>query len=164
MHPIKKEIQAVFGNRLRIRVSGILIENEQVLMVKHNHIGTEGYLWAAPGGGLKYAESAHEGLQREFREETGLEIFIQRFLFVNEYLEPPLHAIELFFEVKQVAGTLQKGADPEMPQDAQMIQEVRFLSIEEIQQENLSNLHQVFRNIPKISFILKKKGYYYSNN
>lgn len=162
MNAPEKEIEQTFGRRLRLRVCGILIENDKVLMIKHTNIGKNKYLWAPPGGGQQYNESAEEGLKREFREETGLEISVQRFLFVNEYLEPPLHAIELFFEVKRISGTLQKGNDPEVSQEAQMIQEVKFLDIQEIQHENTSNLHQVFRNIAKISFILKKKGYYYS--
>jgi 8-oxo-dGTP diphosphatase len=160
----EQEIQKTFGNRLRIRVCGILIENEKVLMIKHRYIGKNGYLWIPPGGGLDYNESAHEGLKREFKEETGLEISVQKFLFVNEFLSSPLHAIELFFEVKYVAGELQKGSDPEISKEAQMIEEVRFLDIEEIQNENTSNLHQVFRNIAKISFILEKNGYFYSTN
>ncbi len=158
------EIQATFGNQLRVRVCGILIEDEKILMIKHQNIGARGYLWSPPGGGLQFGETAHQALLREFQEETFLDISIERFLFVNEFLHAPLHAVELFFEVKKRNGTLAKGTDPEMPPDAQMISEVKFMSIDEIQQENPLNLHFLFRNIAKVSVILKKNGYYHSTN
>jgi hypothetical protein len=39
-------------------------------------------------------------LKREFLEETQTDITIGEMLFVNEFLEPPLHAIELFLRLK----------------------------------------------------------------
>ena len=54
-----------FGNRLRVRVNGILIENERILMVKHVGLGETGYLWAPPGGGIEFGTSAPQNLERE---------------------------------------------------------------------------------------------------
>ncbi len=159
-----QEIQNTFGNVLRVRVCGILIENGKILMVKHQNIGTRGYLWSPPGGGLQYGETVREALVRELKEETYLDISVERFLFVNEFLQVPLHAVELFFEIKRQGGTLSKGSDPEMPREAQMISEVKFMDIDEIQNENPLNLHFLFRNIAKVSVILEKNGYYHSTN
>lgn len=160
----KEEIRQKFGNRLRLRVSGICIQDEKVLMIKHQSIGQGDYLWAPPGGGMNFGENARQTLIREFLEETGLEIEVGQFLFVNEFLDPPLHAIELFFEVKVIGGNLKKGKDPEMSADHQIIEKVAFLGIEDIQKENFRQIHGVFRNIENISFILEKRGYDQSNN
>ena len=94
---IEKEIIDKFGERIRVRACGICIEASKILMVKHLIVGKQDYLWAPPGGGMKFGESARECLKREFMEETGLDIRVGDFLFVNEFKDPPLHAIELFF-------------------------------------------------------------------
>jgi 8-oxo-dGTP diphosphatase len=59
--------------------------------------------------GLQYGESVNEALKREFLEETQTEITIGEMLFVNEFLEPPLHAIELFFKVEITQGKAKKA-------------------------------------------------------
>ncbi len=58
-----------------------------------------------PGGGVEPHESAPEGLLREVREETGLEIEIVR--LVGLYSKPQKHEIVLTFEARAVSGTLQ---------------------------------------------------------
>ncbi len=158
------QVREIFGDKLRLRVSGICIENDKILMVKHQYIGKKDYLWAPPGGGLIFGESAEDTLKREFLEETGLEINVIRFLFVNEFLDPPLHAVELFFEVAIVGGILIKGEDPEMGNENQIIQEVGFLSVEDIKEEKPLNLHSRIREIQNLEHILTQKGYFFSKN
>ena len=84
---------------------------------------------------------------REFREETGLEVTPTRFLFLQEFLQEPLHAIEFFFEVQIVGGTLKTGSDPELGPDKQLIQEVAFKTLLQLQQDRASELHQIFKNL-----------------
>lgn len=161
---IKNEILKNFGDKVRVRVCGIWIEQDQILMVKHQYIGQFDYLWAPPGGGMHFGESAAECLQREFWEETGLEIKIGDFLFVHEFQNDPLHAIELFFEVKRIGGHLHQGRDPELSPGNQIITQVAFLNLDTLKKENPLQIHAVFRNIENLSFILKKNGYYQSKN
>lgn len=89
-----------------------------------------GEFWSPPGGGLQFGETIEECLKREFLEETNTEILVGKFLKVNEFLEPPLHAIELFYEVNIVAGEISVGFDPEM--ENQIIKDVKWLSFEEV--------------------------------
>ena len=161
---IEKEIVKKFGERIRVRVCGVCVEANKILMIKHLIVGKQDYLWAPPGGGMNFGESARDCLIREFFEETGLDIQVGEFLFVYEFKDPPLHAIELFFEVRRIGGRLIKGQDPEMSPDNQIISQVSFLSIESLKKENPLQIHGVFRNIENLSFILKKKGYYQSGN
>ena len=80
-----KVIEA-FGNKLRIRVCGILMQEDRILLVKHRSIGEDGTFWAPPGGGLKYGETILDCLHREFLEETGLQIADQEFIGLNEFM------------------------------------------------------------------------------
>src|SRR5205814_2113551 len=87
----------IFGNKLRVRVCGICIKDQTILLIKHKYLGPKNELWAPPGGGLNFGENARTSLEREFKEETGLNVRVEDFLFIHEFLNPPLHAIELFF-------------------------------------------------------------------
>jgi 8-oxo-dGTP diphosphatase len=156
---IESEIERIFGNQLRLRVSGICIENNQILLIKHTHLGEGGYLWSPPGGGLQFGESVTDCLKREFEEETGFQIKIKRFLFVNEFLHLPLHAIELFFEVEILSGDLLLGKDPEMQENHQIIREIAFLDIETLQKEPSVCVHSMFRELKNLQELLERKGY-----
>ena len=159
---MKDEIIKKFGNRLRIRVSGILIQENRILMAQHHSLGEVGILWAPPGGGMNFGSCAEDNLIREFREETGIDIAVTGFLFVNEFLSPPLHAIELFFEVRQTGGTLITGKDPEMDEYGQVIRRIAFLNQAEIDSIGSNKMHGIFRELGNFGQILEKKGYFIS--
>ena len=89
-----------YTNKLRVRVCGICLEKNSILVVCHRGLINGKDFWAPPGGGLVFGESVREGLKREIWEETGLEVKTGRFLFFNEFLRPPLHALELFLKYR----------------------------------------------------------------
>ncbi|MDN5201399.1 NUDIX hydrolase [Fulvivirgaceae bacterium BMA10] len=149
-----------FGHQARCRVCGLYVEKNKILMIKHRGLGEKGYLWSPPGGGVIYGSSLKENLKREFLEETGLEIKVQKFLFVHEFLNNPLHAIELFFEVEKIGGEIGIGSDPEMDQKNQIIEEVKMLSFEELKLENKLNLHNILWDCQSINDLLKMRGYF----
>jgi len=152
------EIKELYGNRLRVRVCGLLIQNDGLLMVNHQSL-TSGDFWAPPGGGINFGESATACLRREFLEETGLEIQTADFLFACEFIRQPLHAIELFFTVNGVKGVLVRGSDPEMKSDRQIIRKVQFLRWAEIQKISPSALHGIFHIVNEPSRITQLNGY-----
>jgi 8-oxo-dGTP diphosphatase len=156
---MKNEIIKAFGNRVRVRVCGICIEGESILLIKHHALGPKGIFWSPPGGGLQFGESAEQALKREFLEETGLDIEIKRFLFVHEFLDEPLHAIELFFEVRKISGNLIVGKDTELKEDSQIIHDVKFISYEDLQKMDTDILHAIFRLVNHPSDVLELKGY-----
>lgn len=82
-----------------------------------------------PGGGLEFGEDVESCLKREFREETGLEVDIKDFQFINELIRPPFHALELYYRVKQTGGSLQLGSDPEHDAGSQLLKEVKWMSL-----------------------------------
>ena len=155
MEELKSEIAAAFGNKLRIRVSGICIQKDSILLIKHLSIGKKEFLWAPPGGGMNFGESARDCLKREYLEETGLSISVEKLILVNEFFESPLHAIELFFNVKIEDGDLTRGFDPELSVKHQIISEVKFVTFSEIQNMDPETIHGLFKNFKVASDFLK---------
>jgi len=149
-----------FGNKLRVRVCGICLRGNKLLLIKHESLGKKGYVWIPPGGGAEFGSNLGQNLVREFKEETGLEVEIGEFLFVHEFLAPPLHALEFFFVTKEQGGTVQLGNDPELSQHDQIISDIRFLSFKEINGIHIENKHQIFQRCRSQSELLKLKGYF----
>lgn len=52
-------------------------EHGRLLLVKRANPPAQG-LWSLPGGRLEAGETAHQGVVREVREETGLEVRVER--------------------------------------------------------------------------------------
>lgn len=142
MSALEDKIIETYGNRLRIRVCGVCIENDAVLVVNHHSLNGDSDFWSPPGGGMEFGVSADENLKREIKEETGLLVEIEKFMWVHEYLAPPLHAIELFFRVKRTGGKLGVGYDPEMNKKDQIIKDVRFMQIAVLMTLPENQVHQ----------------------
>ena len=154
------EIKKTYGEKLRVRVCGICIKADTILLVKHKHLGNSGTLWAPPGGGMEYGEDAKTALIREFKEETGLIINVKDFLFVHEYLDEPLHGIELFFSVEITGGELQLGFDPEFEHTAQLLSDVSFQNLKTLQLADNESLHYVLQNTKDLETLINQKGYF----
>jgi 8-oxo-dGTP diphosphatase len=127
---MNKEIINQYGNQLRVRVCGICIQNDKILLINHSGLNESNEFWSPPGGGLQFGESIEECLKREFLEETNTVVSIVKFLTIREFINPPLHAIELYYEVKIESGNVEKGFDPEM--EEQIIKDIQWLSFEEV--------------------------------
>jgi 8-oxo-dGTP diphosphatase len=139
---MKEAVNQIYGNKVRVRVCGLLVDGEKLLLVNHAGI-REGDWWAPPGGGLEFGETVHDALRREFREECGLEVAVGEFCFVCEHVNPPLHAVELFFRVTATGGALRRGSDPES-NGKPMIREVRYYTFDDLETLPPESLHGVF--------------------
>lgn len=148
------EIAEIYGNKVRIRVMGLCWQEETLLMVRHQMGGA--HLWAPPGGGVEFSELLEDALKREFLEETGLVVSIGKFLFGCEFVQKPLHAIELFFEVSRLSGDLKTGNDPELP----IVQGVQFLSMEEIRRLPDGAVHGIFKKLETPGRVRQASGFY----
>ena len=157
-------VHRTFGHRLRVRVCGLCFAGEDLLLVRHQGLGDQGYLYAPPGGGMQYGERAEDALIREVEEETGLQVTVEKFLFVYEYRSLPLHAVELFFAVEQIGGTLRVGADPEMNSKEQLIESVSFMSPEAIARERNGSMHEMINRSQSPKELLSWRGYFEFEN
>lgn len=136
-------INEIYGNKIRIRVCGILIKDNALLLLKHRNIGENGYLWIPPGGGVEFLETIKETLIREFKEETTLDIIPDKFLFLNEFIQKPFHAIELFHTVRliDINQSENLGTDPETPSTPLLI-DIKYFSIKELIESPQGTIHE----------------------
>jgi len=152
---MEEEIANLYGNRVRIRACGLCWEAGKLLLVNHKGIKYSNF-WAPPGGGVEFGETIETALKREFFEETGLEISVTRFAFGCEFINKPLHAIELFFLVQKVSGTLISGYDPEL----QLIQGAKFMTDQEIQAISGQEQHGILRFGSSENILSQLSGFY----
>jgi 8-oxo-dGTP diphosphatase len=138
---------ALYAHTLRVRVCGICTKGNKLLLIRHQRTINNQVFWAPPGGGLQFGETMHQCLLREIKEETGLEVKVKRFLFTNEFLQEPLHAIEFFFEVEITGGDLTTGTDPESAADRQLIEKVEFLTIKELREIPNCEKHSALQHL-----------------
>jgi ADP-ribose pyrophosphatase YjhB (NUDIX family) len=90
----------------------------RVLLVKHvpERNGYWQGKWICPGGKLELGESIEEGIVREVREETGLEIKLDSPLrpferIVQSEGQTTLHVIYIDFLAKLMSGEFHPGSD-----------------------------------------------------
>ncbi len=159
MDTIREEVSRQYSKKLRVRVSGICEIDEKFVMIRHRGIGKTDSFWAPPGGGVDFSEGVKEALKREFLEETGLTVEVLEFLCVNEFLSPPLHAIELFFRVRPLTHTLCLGTDPEFPDNRQIISDLQLLTFEEIKNFPSEEVHSLFNTCATKNDLYRQKGF-----
>ncbi|MDR0963413.1 MAG: NUDIX hydrolase, partial [Clostridium sp.] len=63
----------------QIRVTGILLRNDKILLVKQQ-VGKRA--WSLPGGRLEHGETMEQAIVREMHEETGLTVAVDRLLYL----------------------------------------------------------------------------------
>lgn len=72
--------------RFSIRVYGVLLDEAQRLLVSDEFIRGS-YFTKLPGGGLELGEGTRECLQREFKEETGLNVTVGDHIYTTDYYQ-----------------------------------------------------------------------------
>jgi len=127
-------VTSSYSHTLRVRVSGILIEDDRVLLVNLHSPTRNEPIWMPPGGGLTFGESLKEGVKREFLEETGLQVEPEQLLYVTEFIRLPIHALEYYWKCRLVGGTLQLGTDPERSQEDQLLRSLAFMDLQSLSQ------------------------------
>ncbi|MFW6365423.1 MAG: NUDIX domain-containing protein [Spirochaetota bacterium] len=98
-------------DKIRIRVSGLMMDGDTVLMVCHKkHDST---YWLLPGGGVNFGESLADAVKREFREEVGITVDVGDVIFVSDAISPSgkRHIVNIAFFCTFVAGKYRLGND-----------------------------------------------------
>jgi 8-oxo-dGTP diphosphatase len=150
-----KEVAKIYGHKVRVRACGVCWENDRLLLVNHAGI-TPTNFWAPPGGGVEFGQTIEASLKKEFVEETGLHVTPGKFLFGCEYIQNPIHSIELFYSVTINSGKLRTGFDPEI----QIIRDVRFFSAAALKDIPDGELHGIFRFITSPAELENLNGFF----
>ena len=131
----------------------IIPVNGKILMVKQSHEGRD--IWMAPGGGINDGETSAQAGIREVKEETGLDVEITGIAWHIEEATPERGQRFVNYMIGKVTGgTFALGKDPELPDNGQVLKEMKFLSREEI--GKLEHINPPFFN-EEIWDILNKK-------
>jgi len=69
-----------------VRVYGVLLDEEKRLLVSDEFIRGQ-YITKLPGGGLEIGEGTRDCLQREFKEETGLDVKVGEHLYTTDFFQ-----------------------------------------------------------------------------
>src|SRR5688572_29315638 len=77
---------SVSNTIFNVRVYGILINNEAVLITDEIHANK--IITKFPGGGLQFGEGTHDCLKREFMEELAIEIEVQNHFYTVDFFQP----------------------------------------------------------------------------
>ena len=70
-----------------VAVKGILIKNNKILIVKRSENDVAGAgTWETIGGKIRFGETLENALQREFKEEAGIDVFPVKMLYSTTFL------------------------------------------------------------------------------
>ena len=113
----------------RIRVAGITIQGDEILLIEHTKKDKK--YWLVPGGGVDWGESTAEALIREYKEETNLDITVEKFLFLSETIAPDKkkHVINLYFQIKIIKNSIYNMKLG----DERNLTDLKFITKEEIE-------------------------------
>ena len=119
----------------QIRVTGLLIENGRVLLVRQRITPERG--WSLPGGRAEAGERLDEALVRELREETGLGVAVKKLLYVCDIPDCKQPRLHITFLLERTGGEIRL---PTNEFDENPISDVRFVA---------------FRDLPELGFSSK---------
>lgn len=97
----------MYRPKFRAAVAAMIFdEQKRILLFKHTY---RKFVWGIPAGGLEYGEQPEIAIVREFFEETGMQIKVEKLLLAESSKED--HNISLIFLCKIVSGTFKESSE-----------------------------------------------------
>jgi len=94
----------------KIAVGGVIIKDNKILLTKRRDEPDKNK-WAIPGGKLELNETLEEGLKREMKEETSLDVEEVRLLGIIEVINDNFHYVILDYECNILSGEIKANSD-----------------------------------------------------
>ena len=111
----------MYRPKFRAAVAAMIFDEQgRILLFKHTYRKFE---WGIPAGGLEYGEQPDKAIVREFFEETGMQIKVERLLLAESSKED--HNISLIYLCKIVNGTFKESSE---------ISELKYFDVNDLPQ------------------------------
>ena len=99
-----------------VGIAGVVIHNGSLLLIQRG--SNPGYgMWSIPGGKLEFGESLRHGVEREIREECGIDVVAGDVLGVFDLIEHDddgsiaFHYVLIDLEARYRGGEIRAGSD-----------------------------------------------------
>lgn len=117
------------GGQPAVRLTGILVEDGCVLLVEE--VLRERSHWNLPGGRLEHGETLRTCLEREMREETGLDVEVGDLLYVTDrFKRLGNHIVDLSFAVRRTCPWRPLGQTD--ARDGETLRRVRMVPVDDL--------------------------------
>ena len=115
------------------RYQGFIIQDHKILLIKHSDNHADRSYWVIPGGGRDGAETEEECVIREMKEETNLEVTIERLAFDEPAPPGGVYKWRKSYICTPVSGEASPGHEPEPEAAASYsISEVKWFDLRDI--------------------------------
>ncbi|GAB6929162.1 NUDIX hydrolase [Paenibacillus sp. JCM 10914] len=115
------------SNLLQVRVTGILVEDGKILLVKQNV--TSDREWSLPGGRVEQGETLEDAIAREIEEETGLNTKVSKLLYICDKPDASPSLLHITFLLEKIGGEI---CFPSNELDSNPISGVEMVPIQEL--------------------------------
>jgi len=95
------------------RYQGMIVKDHKVLLICHTERATGISYWVIPGGGLEENETGEQCVIREMREETNLEVRIERIIFDEPTYPDGPYKWRKTYLCTPISGEASPGYEPE---------------------------------------------------
>lgn len=95
----------------RIAAYGLLVDDGRIMLCRlSSQLPFAAGWWTLPGGGIDFGEDPADAVVRELREETGLEVRVERLVAVDSeafaWEERDQHQVRIIYRVVAIGGAL----------------------------------------------------------
>ena len=99
------------NNCMRIRVGGIILDKDRMLLIAHEKDGD--IYWLLPGGGVDFGESLEDALKRELLEELNISVKIDKISLLSDSIHPSgqRHIVNVCFLCSYLSGEYKLGEE-----------------------------------------------------
>lgn len=137
-------ISATERYNFTVRVTGVLIEEDKILLVKQKVNDKRN--WSLPGGKAERGETLEQALIREMKEETGLDVEINKLLYICDVAATDNALLHISFLLNRISGQIDL---PSNEFESNPINDVRFVAINDLHDYGFT---QQFVDIIKTNF------------